>query len=152
MTGDLQNQLYRSYPEIFSQKDMDMTDSCMYWGIDVGDGWYDLMDELCSSLQDYSDKMNIQVVATQVKEKFGELRFYYDIHYKENFNNGLSLNERNNLIDVIDKEVEKIISNAEYRSENECEKCGKQYHIKSINGWMMNICEECGNKKKRKLK
>jgi hypothetical protein len=54
-----------------------MTESAMYWGFSCEDGWFDLIDKLCANLQAAAEKGEIpQPVAEQVKQKFGELRFY----------------------------------------------------------------------------
>lgn len=46
-------------------------------GLEINEGWYELVDELCNKLQEYTDKDgHNQVEAVQVKEKFGGLRFY----------------------------------------------------------------------------
>lgn len=44
--------------------------------VSCGDGWFDLLDALCESLQGETENGGPQVVAFQVKEKFGGLRFY----------------------------------------------------------------------------
>lgn len=56
MTPKLQNQLFKKYPKIFRQKDLSIRESCMAWGIDVGDGWYNLIDKLCGFLQYHIDE------------------------------------------------------------------------------------------------
>lgn len=57
---------------------MDATKTCMGWGFSCKDGWFDLIDTLCGQLQFWTDNNGApQVVAKQVKEKFGTLRFYY---------------------------------------------------------------------------
>ncbi len=46
-------------------------------GIACGDGWFDLLDLLCTRLQFHTDADGAtQVVAVQIKEKFGTLRFH----------------------------------------------------------------------------
>jgi hypothetical protein len=61
-----------------------MTTTAMCWGISCGDGWYNILDQLCHNIQSHTDWQNretvkvSQVVASQVKEKFGGLRFYYN--------------------------------------------------------------------------
>ena len=84
MKVELQNKLFEKYPKIFRQKDLPMQQTCMCWGITCGDGWYNIIDTLCSEIQhhlEYNAERNqgpTLVEATQVKEKFGGLRFYYD--------------------------------------------------------------------------
>jgi hypothetical protein len=49
----------------------------MCWGIATGNGWYHLIDALCIQLQRLTDHDGApQIIASQVKEKFGSLRFY----------------------------------------------------------------------------
>lgn len=48
----------------------------MAFGIQCGDGWYELIRSLCKEIQEYSERTGEQVVAIQVKEKFGGLRVY----------------------------------------------------------------------------
>lgn len=82
MKKELQEKLFEKYPKIFGEKDLPMSQTCMCWGIDTGDGWYDLIDNLCGLLQGMTDNNPHspdrfpQIVAVQVKEKYGTLRFY----------------------------------------------------------------------------
>ncbi len=80
MKQELDDALCAKYPLIFAQRNWDKMDTCMCWGFECGDGWYDLIDTLCGAIQSYlnSHKDVAQVVATQVKSKFGELRFYVE--------------------------------------------------------------------------
>ena len=95
MKKELEDKLFEKYPKIFRQKDLPMNETCMCWGFECGDGWYNILDILCKQIQWHIDKNlkedelegNVQVEATQVKEKFGGLRFYY--HGGNDFINGL---------------------------------------------------------------
>ena len=90
MRDELDNALCVKYPKIFAQRNMDMTETCMCWGFCCGDGWYQILDSLCGQIQHHIDWKQEQkekygrgdgckqVVAVQVKEKFGGLRFYYN--------------------------------------------------------------------------
>ena len=40
------NKLYEKYPKIFGEKDLPASQTCMCWGISVGDGWYWLIDNI----------------------------------------------------------------------------------------------------------
>ena len=78
MKKELDALLCSRYPLIFADRHAPMTQSCMYWGFSCGDGWFDLIDTLCARLQFATDHNKApQVVATQVKEKWGMLCFYY---------------------------------------------------------------------------
>lgn len=78
MRKELDDILCQKYPKIFADRGLDIKESCMGWGFSCKDGWFDLIDSLCGSLQLMADRGGApQVVAKQVKEKFGTLRFYY---------------------------------------------------------------------------
>ena len=110
MSPELQKQLYSKYPEIFADKDKSMKETAMCWGIETPDDWYDIIDTLCQALTNtYTTYLDIdkedaerlgikpvryrdedsyiysvecpQVIAEQVKEKYGTLRFYYRLEY-----------------------------------------------------------------------
>jgi len=67
MRPELKDELYKRYPAIFGRERE----------IACGDGWFDLIDALCEQLQHSTDSQEMpQIIATQVKEKFGGLRFY----------------------------------------------------------------------------
>jgi len=110
MSPELQVQLYSKYPEIFVDKDKSMKETAMCWGIETPDDWYDIIDTLCHAITNtYTTYLDIdkedaerlgikpvryrdedsyiysvecpQVIAEQVKEKYGTLRFYYRLEY-----------------------------------------------------------------------
>lgn len=60
MKKELQEQIFKKYPLLFSDRTKPMQETCMCWGLTVGDGWYNLIDELCAKLeplvQDYIKK------------------------------------------------------------------------------------------------
>ncbi len=130
MNKENTKKLYEKYPKIFAQKDLTIQQSCMPWGFECGDGWFDLIDKLCDALQFHTDRNNYsQVEATQVKEKFGTLSFY---------TNG------------IDDYLRGYISFAELMSASICETCGTNQNVTQTKGWIKTICKECLEKKEEK--
>ena len=129
MKVELQQILFQTYPKIFRQKSLPMSETCMCWGIECGDGWFILLDGLCKNIQTYLDcypEIN-QVEATQVKEKFGGLCFYFE--------GG-------------DKYIWELISQAESQSYKTCERCGSTEKVSQTKGgWILSLCELCKNKK-----
>lgn len=87
--------------------------------ISCGDGWFDLVYELCTKLKEtvYDD-----FFVSQVKEKLGGLRFY--VHGAK------------------DEEWD-LISEYEEKSYTICEGCGKPGEIKKIGGWFSTACDSC---------
>ena len=83
MKRTLQNKLFEAFPKLFAQKDEDMSITCMCWGIECPDAWYDVIYTACALLQTMTDNNTRsdkypQVQFTQVKEKFGALCMYND--------------------------------------------------------------------------
>lgn len=74
MRGELQDTIIQKYPDQFK--------NLKY--IECGDGWYDIIDRLCYTIQsrlEYLHKINkpLNFSWSQIKEKFGSLRCYaYD--------------------------------------------------------------------------
>jgi hypothetical protein len=127
MDKKLQKELFKKYPKIFRQKDLSMKETCMCLGIETGDGWYNLIDNLCSFLQFNIDNNNYpQIEAVQVKEKYGTLRFYC--------NGG-------------NDSQEGTISFAEYLSGFICERCGSTDNVNQTEGWIVTLCEKCMKKR-----
>jgi len=125
MREELDKQLCVKYPDIFKDRYGDMRETAMCWGF-PGDGWYNIIDSLCATIKnrEYNLKLNkkeyVPVVATQVKEKYGSLRFYYD--------GG-------------DDYIDGAVAFAEYMSEMTCEKCGKPGKLRG-RSWMYTACDE----------
>lgn len=76
--------LFERYPRLYRGRFMPPGKSQMLWGFTCGDGWFDLVDRLstaieaeCQRLRDTEgwDEAGLPI-ATQVKEKFGSLRFH----------------------------------------------------------------------------
>ena len=122
MRKTLDDLLCERYPLIFAERNLSMQESCMYWGFACDDGWFTLIDTLCAKLQAHTDLNGApQVVATQVKEKYGELRFY---------------------VQAADKYQHGMIAFATAMSAQLCEKCGHPGKRFNRNGWLMTRCEK----------
>jgi hypothetical protein len=132
MKEELDRKLCEKYPLIFADRNKSMMETCMCWGFEHGDGWYQIIDSLCANIQHHIDwnnknfekgytqyKQVPQVVAQQVKEKFGTLRFYY-----------------NGGDDVIDG----MVRMAESWSAVACEECGAP-GTQNSQGWIKTLCE-----------
>lgn len=129
MSPKLEKILLKNYPKIFpGGRQTDMRESLICFGLEVGDGWFWLLNNLCKALQDHVDNCHPhppQVVAKQVKEKYGTLRFYVsggdDTHMG-------------------------MIDFAEHLSGQICEECGSTENVGCTNGWIYVRCEKCAKK------
>lgn len=107
MREELEDKLFKIAPILYKQKDLNIYQSCLAFGIECPDEWFDLLQELSVELEKINNNNNgIEIQAAQVKYKYGSLRFYYDIitelPYKK-------------IEDIINK-VDTIIYNAEIKS------------------------------------
>ena len=132
MNEQLERQLAEKYPKILKDIGGDPMVTCMSWGIETGNGWYDLLDKCMEKIQHFcdlctKDDREIQVVAAQIKSKFGTLRFYIDIE------GGVTDLESSILYGFIDE--------AERKSARTCEVCGKDGKL-NAKGWWTTRCEE----------
>jgi hypothetical protein len=138
MDQELQNQLFEKYPDLFSNKDKDIMSSCMAWGIECNNGWYDIISSVCWMIRGHEDNIVWQtkhkqktdpdyqsdyfpVKFDQVKEKYGGLRLY--------FSGG-------------DEYVEGLVSMAEAMSYKICEVCGNKGKPNE-GGWISTFCDGC---------
>jgi hypothetical protein len=136
MNKELELKLVEKYPKILFDYGGDMKKTCMHWGMECCDGWYDLLDELLAKLDYISKHSGVQVVADQIKEKFGTLRFYYSTIIKTDFN----------VEPVVDKIISDVVNAAERQSAYVCEKSGKRGVTCSSVGWLRTLCKEEADK------
>ena len=160
MSPELDKKLVEKYPEIFKNRFADPSETCMCWGFSCGDGWYNIIDQLCRAIEAHQEnnKKSIEwaidfnkeleeakanefqgwadwrakeprevpeeiapVVAIQVKEKYGTLRFYYS--------GG-------------DDFVEGAVWLAEMMSAVTCEECGAPASLERDQGYFQTLCDK----------
>lgn len=122
-------ELINKYPKIFEDYE-DNPDRVNWYGLPKG--WISVMDKLCGCIQSYIDNHVTytkdgkyrpqQVTCSQMKEKFGGLRFYTNGH---------------------DQVVEGMISMAEHMCYNTCDECGSEEDLGVTSGWVSVKCRKC---------
>ena len=120
MKAELQEKLVDKYPSLFIYLTEHGSGDLLLpicFGLEVGDGWYDLLDGLFAAMVQLGEDVRL----TQVKEKFGRLRVY---------------------IDGGSDAVHDLIDEHEVLSGEICEVCGKSGWLHGTN-WLMVRCEEC---------
>jgi hypothetical protein len=95
MTPERDKELCEKYPLIFADRGKSMMESCMYWGLAVGDGWYNIIDIACGTIQNHIDwsikshditiKHNAMVTATRAGDLtlFNKLNEKLDNRYRK---------------------------------------------------------------------
>ena len=131
MKQELDSLLCEKYPKMMVNRNKHMQETCMCWGFECGDGWFNILDKLMGNIQHHIDWKNrkeevvAQVTLDQVKEKFGTLRFYYS--------GG-------------DDAIDGMVRMAESMSGVTCEECSAPAQTHGP-GWIRTICEPCETKR-----
>ena len=118
------NYLFKKYKKLFPAKDRkDLWQSLMGFGFSCGDGWFNIIDKLCECIQQYiNNNDNVsQVIVTQVKEKFGGLRFY---------------------VSNSDEIIDGMIWLSEHLSYSTCEECGAEGTCRECDNWFTTLCDK----------
>ena len=130
-----------NYPSMFAEP---------YGGFDVGPGWWPIVESLCRHIYRYaeyqqktrdlllaSNPYNVAVpdaiqpvIVRQIKEKFGELRFYHD--------GG-------------NAKIDGMVAMAEVWAAHTCEQCGKPGKHRT-GGWVKTLCDEHEAERQERMK
>jgi hypothetical protein len=100
------------------------------WGGDlaVGSGWRELIEKAVERIAAaVASAPGAKVTITQIKEKFGGLRIYFD--------------EETALTGTARARVEEAIALAEARADCTCETCGAEGRLYIRGGWYLTCCE-----------
>jgi hypothetical protein len=120
MSPEKEKKLKDKFPKIFEEN----------FYFECGDGWFNIIWHLANAMQRYieskshqlmDDAESPQVIASQVKEKFGTLRFY---------------------VFGGDEVTIGMIDLAESLSKSTCEDCGNVGSLYK-DGWMRTLCNSC---------
>lgn len=118
MSPENTEKLFSAFPRLFRGRDKSPDESSMSWGFQCEDGWFRLIWDLSLGIEKIAWKEGLHPdhenwpEATQVKQKFGELRF------------GL----RNDSV-----AMKELITSAQQTSNGICELCGEPGSVVSNN-------------------
>lgn len=124
MNKILNESIVEKYPKFFPVPENPRTLKDKVFHFRCGDGWSDLIDNCCKTIQHYlkNNKQPPVFYFTQIKEKFGGLRMYYD--------GG-------------DRFIQGIIQFTESQSYRICEETGKPGELYAkTTGWLQTLCHE----------
>lgn len=126
MSPKLDAALVKDFPLVFRDRNAGVMETCMCWGFECGDGWEPLIRRACEKLEPLIQEMGPEKVdkylprASQIKEKYGTLRFYFSSSTDE---------------------MDEITRQAEVESETTCEKCGAPGKERG-RGWYYTACDK----------
>lgn len=92
------------------------------FGKECGPGWDKIIEPLINYIDEYNKSASVPIEITQIKEKFGGLRFYTD-------------NEP--------EDFRELVKTAEEESYKTCEICGTKENVGHTLGWIQTICKDC---------
>jgi len=128
MRKELDEALCRDFPKLFSNRHGDVMETAMCWGFECGDGWEKIIRQAASMLELLNNKWQLPkeewIRASQIKEKFGTLRFYVDCPVGEAADIAFA-----------------VADQAERRSEGICEECGEWGRLRG-RGWFYTACDK----------
>jgi hypothetical protein len=163
MNPELQKKFYEKYPVLFQDTSKSMQESCMHWGIEFGDGWATIFDQLCEYLTKLSSRSVYlkakpgssdklikcpypEVKFEQVKEKFGTMCVYWSViprpeheSLKSQLENPQDLDRQ---LERFSDQVSSVVSYADFLSSKTCEITGDPGRL--ITGsWLKVRCDKC---------
>ena len=131
MRSELDDLLCQGYPDLFRDRHGDRADTSMCWGFCCGDGWYGILDELCAAITSQVRQRKMPpVVVSQVKEKFGALRFHIV----------------GGLLRGGNAETHRLIAAACQQALTTCEQCGAAGEMVGA-GVKVVLCPKCTNER-----
>ncbi|CAM5377626.1 hypothetical protein [Eoetvoesiella caeni] len=112
-----------TYPRLFPKGPLP-------WGFELGDGWSAIIIALCARLDTIlQDAPGASIEVRQAKEKFGGLRFYYELQDAD---------------DETAAELREAVSLAEATCAHVCERCGRRGAVEDKSGgWLSTLCSAC---------
>lgn len=164
MSPELEQKLVEKYPDLFRDVNRSPRESLMCFGCEHGDGWYDIIDNLCGYVTYLQNNVSYylglkgsvdkgfdgcfrcpKVIFTQIKEKYGTLRVYWNFEEIENYDeiksNLKDPNELDECIKRYSNTIDSVINFCEYLSSKTCEMTGKPGKLYS-KGWCVTLCKE----------
>lgn len=168
MSPELDEQLCKKYPLLYSDRNVSMQHTCMCWGFCCGDGWFSIIDELSAKLevliQNYVNEIGDSIVCRwcgATKDKCGTPQpnkyapeGVYTCHspdgFEPNFPRAVQVKEKFGTLRFYmtsgSPEMYDEIRKAEELALTTCETCGQPAKPKG----MACLCKDCSKPKRKK--
>ena len=116
MREELEQELHELAPTFLKDMGGDPMETCMAFGCECEDGWFSILERLCTEVEKLNNNMaQAKFICQQIKSKFGELRVYWAIEPVEN----------RTMYEDEYKQMTELVNKAEQEALNTCEFCGK---------------------------
>lgn len=138
MRDELTEELFETFPDLYKGHTLSSSINLMCFGFACGSGWFDILHRLSNNLTqliaELPDNERSDYIAVQVKEKFGELRYYMT---KSN------------------EKMKEAIRGAAAEARKTCQDCGGKGDLRRIDTgsgggsmtWLFVLCESCGDRR-----
>lgn len=119
-------------------------------------GWFDIVDALCRDIDALLGSEPERCVVTQIKEKFGALRFYYSLEGVEDM--FIDIQTDRGIRTSIDKgdgpplmdQIRSLVETASVRSTTTCQDCGAVGVRAARGGWVGTHCAAHADERERR--
>lgn len=170
MKKEFDDFLVKRYPQLFKERKGDPSKTAMTSGFQCGDGWFNLLNMLCSSIEnhiksivrnnEYNQRQLDLITAGKMNEMTDWMRESFEkgelvinkvpdvtvIEVKEKFG------ELRFSVKGADDRIRGMINMANSMSSVTCEECGKPGQVSSTNsGWIRVLCNEHNPKSKPEI-
>lgn len=173
MKAEHEKELFELAPILYSGHKESMRHCLMCFGFECEDGWFYPLRSLSAQVEAKNilmRKYGVYIKATQVKEKFGTLRFYYEVRVVlpwwkrlaqwvldtlriERYIDGSQA--QHTLVTAADTWMEEMVNKCEKECYGVCEICGNQIDDESESVWCKRVitdsyvrvlCQSCADK------
>ena len=165
MKQELDKLLCERYPKMMVNRNKPMQETCMCWGFECGDGWFDILDQLMGNIQHHIDwKLRQQRIATDYNAIAAQAKAGNFDLFEENMKDTVNLEyKEKRLAEIVagdfrkvpesipqvtlDQVKEKFGTLRFYYTGGDDEISGMVRMAESMSGV---TCEECGNPGERR--
>ena len=169
MRKELDDYLVKRYPEMFSERNGNPSETNMNWGFQCNDGWFNILNNLCLSIEHHimslkrQNEFNKKYIDLINENKWSEVPDWIQEQHKNGKLNITPIPEV--IADGVkekfgvlrfshkggDQYISGIINMASNISAQTCEMCGKPGELgNSSTGWIRALCDEHNPKNNQK--
>ena len=123
--------MVKKHPILYREYGHSEMRTCMHYGFAIYKGWYTIIEALSNDLEILMEHSGYIIVAKQVKEKFGGLRFYTSIYDSiqdaeaDLAGHGIGSNGQDWVRQCWWGLINRVVAHYEDVAGNTCERCGE---------------------------